>query len=103
MYYAATNSYASATSVGFANTWSAIGFATRQMRDAYVARATDLATKSILASELRKYGKTSASVDYFDAEGAFHQCIAHGDFFRTGYTIDPVTAEMLTDGTWTHG
>lgn len=55
MFYAAVNNYASETSIGFANTWGVIAFESRAARDAYVAKATDLATRPILRSEIRRY------------------------------------------------
>lgn len=66
MYYAAINSYATETSVGFANTWGVVRFADRASRDEYVEEATDLATKAILAKEVKNYGGVSA--DYKDGE-----------------------------------
>lgn len=55
MFYAATNSYASETSTGFANTWGVLAFSTRAARDAYVASATDLATRAITRREITQY------------------------------------------------
>lgn len=94
MYYAAINSYATETSVGFCNTWSVIGFATRFTRDAYVWEATDLATKAILASELRQYGAKPGQVSHYTAEGEFMAHIERGEFSRTGDTIDATTGRV---------
>ncbi len=88
MYYAAINSYATDTSVGFSNTWSAIGFATKETRDAYVHCATDLATKAILASELRQYGEKPGQVSHYTADGTFMQHVQRGEFFATGDVLD---------------
>jgi len=106
MHYAAVNSYATQASVGFSNTWSVIGFATKTMRDAYVRRATDLATRAIKISEFRKYGAKRGEVSYYDATGAFFTADRSGQEiveYRTGMTIDPITAKPITDGVWTHG
>ena len=91
MYYAAVNSYATAASIGFFNTWSCIGFATRQMRDAYVARATDLATKSIKSSEIRTYGGKPGQVNYYNAGGDLQLWTPNG-YMYGGHEIDPTTA-----------
>lgn len=101
MYYAAINSYSTDTSVGFANTWAVIGFATKAMRDAYVERATDLATRAIKAAEIREYDGKPGQVPHYDQEGSFFQYYA-GEFFRTGAAIDPSTAAPIADGIWTH-
>ena len=94
MYYAAINSYATDTSVGFCNTWSAIGFATKAARDAYVHCATDLATKAILASELRQYGEKPGQVSHYTADGEFMAHMQRGEFSRTGDTIDTTTGRV---------
>ena len=97
MYYAAINSYATDTSVGFCNTWSAIGFATRATRDAYVHCATDMATRAILASELRSYGEKPGHVSHYTADGAFmqhRQYMQRGEFSATGDTIDTTTGRV---------
>ena len=54
-YYGATNSYASATSVGFANTWIVYAFRSRAERDEWVSNATDRATRAITRREIPKY------------------------------------------------
>lgn len=63
MYYAATNSYSTDTSVGFCNTWFCISFPTRAARDEYVRQCPKLATKAIKASEVRKYGGLGWTLD----------------------------------------
>lgn len=101
MFYAAVNSYATETSVGFSNTWGAIGFATRAMRDAYVLRATDLATKAINADKLRNYGCKRGQVSYYDASGSLFTVDKNGPdivAYRTGDAIDPVTAARVVSG-----
>jgi len=55
MYYAATNSYATETSVGFYNTWGVMAFETKKERDQFVKDATDLATKAITRREVPGY------------------------------------------------
>lgn len=57
MFYAANNSYASATDIGFANTWFVVGFETRRERDDYVAAATDMAARAITRAEVRQYAQ----------------------------------------------
>ena len=106
MFYAATNRYASQTSYGFSNTWSVLGFATRAMRDAYVARATDLATRAISSAEISKYGGKRGLVDYYDAKGDFWMWCpgSYGSKASVGYgshSIDPVTARPVK-GEWAH-
>jgi hypothetical protein len=54
-FYAATNLYASETSIGFANTWIVRVFETRSSRDAYVDAARDMATRAILKQDIRRY------------------------------------------------
>lgn len=106
MFYAAVNGYATESSIGFSNTWSVIGFATRTMRNAYVYRATDLATKAIKADQVRDYGGKLGQVSYYDAGGSFFTVDKNGPdivAYRTGMTIDPVTAKPITDGVWMHG
>lgn len=95
MFYAAVNSHATDTSIGFANTWGVIGFATKTMRDAYVARATDLATKSITSKEVGKYDARLGQISYYDAAGDLMEHTQHGEFSRGGLSIDPVTAEPV--------
>ncbi len=55
MFYAAINSYASETDIGFANTWGVLAFSTRAARDAYVESAIDLATRAITRREISNY------------------------------------------------
>lgn len=99
MFYAAGNNYANETSVGFCNTWYVIGFATRQTRDAYVQRASDLATRAIKHDEMRKYNEQPGAVSHYDAEGFFHQaCGEKGQFIATGKQIDPATAKVIESG-----
>lgn len=93
MYYAAINSRATETSIGFANTWGVLGFATRQMRDAYVKRATDMATRAITSKEVSIYGAKIGQIDHYDAEGDLMVSTQRGEFCRGGYSIDPVTAK----------
>lgn len=69
MYYAAKNTYASATDIGFANTWYVLGFATKAMRDLHVKNASDLATRAITTREFKRYGAKHGQVDYFDSTG----------------------------------
>ncbi len=97
MYYAATNSYATQTSIGFSNSWHVIGFATRAMRDAYVEQAKDLATKSIKAAEIAAYSGKRGQVDFYDADGNYHMHMQAGEFGPTLRQIDPLTAAMITD------
>ena len=54
-FFAADNRYANETSIGFANTWRVLVFATKKDRDEYVARATDQATRAILKRDIGKY------------------------------------------------
>ena len=95
MYYAAVNSYATETSIGFANTWGVLGFATKAMRDAYVKRATDLATKPITSRELRDYDARTGEVSYYDTTGRLHIHMGRGEFADGGEFIDPVTAQLV--------
>lgn len=92
MFYAAVNSRASETSVGFANTWGVLGFATKAMRDAYVQRSTDMATRSITSKEVGKYDAKLGQIDHYDAAGDLMVHTQRGEFCRGGYSIDPVTA-----------
>ena len=94
MFYAAINTRATETSIGFCNTWGVIGFATKAMRDAYVKRADDLATQAITAKEVGKYDAKIGEVDYFDAAGDLMVHTQHGEFMRGGKSIDPVTAQQ---------
>ena len=55
IYYAATNSYASTTSVGFANTWNVLGFHSKAARDAFVESRDDMATRAITKREVTRY------------------------------------------------
>lgn len=95
MFYAEVNSHATDTSIGFANTWGVIGFATKTMRDAYVARATDLATKSITSKEVGKYDARLGQINYYDANGDLMEHTQNGEFMRGDVRIDPVTAEVV--------
>ncbi len=95
MFYAAVNSYATQTSIGFSNTWHAIGFATRQMRDAYVKDAKDLATKAIRSNEIRTYGGKPGQVSFYDADGNLQTHMQAGQFTDGGERIDPVTAKVV--------
>lgn len=54
-FYAATNSYASATDVGFSNTWNVLAFDSKTARDAFVESSNDLATRAITKREVTKY------------------------------------------------
>lgn len=92
MYYAAINTHATETSIGFANTWGVIGFSTKAMRDAYVQRATDQATQAITAKEVAKYDAKIGEVDYYDASGDLMTHTQRGEYMRGGRAIDPVTA-----------
>jgi hypothetical protein len=96
MYYAAINSYANATSVGFANTWGVLGFASRKMRDAYVKRATDMATCAITSKDVRKYGARLGQIDHYDATGRLRVIDGQGGFADGGESIDPTTAEIVS-------
>ena len=93
MVYAAVNSHATETSIGFANTWSVLGFATKGMRDAYVERATDMATRAITAKEVGKYNAKIGQISYYDVAGDLIHHMQHGEFARGGHSIDPVTAK----------
>jgi len=52
MFYAATNSYATESSIGFSNTWGAIAFESKSTRDDFVKSSTDLATRAITKKEV---------------------------------------------------
>ena len=54
-FYAASNRYASETSVGFANTWFVLVFNSRTARDEYVQQARDLATRAITRRDVPRY------------------------------------------------
>lgn len=54
-FYAATNNHANTYSVGFANTWFVMAFGSRKARDAFVAAATDRATRAITKREITRY------------------------------------------------
>lgn len=54
-FYAATNDYASETSIGFANTWRILAFESRKSRDEFVKSATDLAAQAISRREFGKF------------------------------------------------
>ena len=62
-FYAAKNTYATNTNIGFVNTWYVAKFATKAQRDAHVEWATDLATKAISSKEIRKYGGVGLEID----------------------------------------
>jgi hypothetical protein len=59
-FYAAENSYGSATSFGFANTWYAIRFDSRQERDEWVSRQNTLTAEKCSAKAARKLGVSMA-------------------------------------------
>ncbi len=82
MFYAAKNTHATETSIGFANTWYVIGFATKESRDQHIKNATDRATQAINADELKKYDAKHGEVSYYDKAGAFFAHIGHGKFAR---------------------
>lgn len=74
-FYAAVNSYATETSIGFANTWSVLVFDSKSNRDTYVRSATDLATRAITRAEIPNYIRAPKpfsgefrGIDRFDAE-----------------------------------
>jgi len=94
MFYAAINRYATETSVGFANTWGVLGFANRVMRDAYVQRAKDMATKAIASKEIGKYDGKRGKINYYAASGDLMVYIIDG-FVCSGLKIDPVTAKRI--------
>ncbi len=54
MYYCKQNHYGSETSCGFANTWFAIKFPNKAMRDDYCNRTNRLDIKPITAKEANK-------------------------------------------------
>ena len=95
MFYAAVNSHATETSIGFSNTWGVLGFATRQMRDAYVKHAKDLATKAITSNEIRTYGGKPGQVSFYDADGNLQSHTQAGEFMDGGERIDPLTAKVV--------
>jgi hypothetical protein len=80
MFYAATNSYATETSIGFVNTWSVVGFEAKAMRDKFVKDATDLATRVCKVSEFGKYNAKRGQLDFIDAEGFKHLHCGNGEF-----------------------
>ena len=99
MYYAAVNSYATETSRGFCNTWSVIGFELRATRDAYVQRATDLATTAIKAAEIRRFGGKRGEVNFFDATGCLWEYDDWASLHReSALRICPQTANAVDDG-----
>ena len=95
MFYAAINSRATDTSIGFCNTWGVIGFATKAMRDAYVSNANDLATQAITSKEFGKYEAKRGQINYYDAAGDYMIHTQNGEFMRGGLSIDPVTARSV--------
>lgn len=54
-YFAVTNSYSTASSLGFSNTWKVLAFTNKTDRDNFVLSSNKLATKSIRKSEIGKY------------------------------------------------
>ena len=99
MYYAAVNSYATSTSVGFANTWSVIGFQTRAMRAAYIQSADDLATRAILSKEIRSYGAKHGEVNFYDADGYLNEFDSWVKTHRqTAVKINIATGKLEDDG-----
>lgn len=83
MFYVAENHYSSETSIGFANTWYVVGFATRAARDAHVAQAKDMATRAIKAAEIRLYGGKPGQVSHYDAQGHYWQHTGGCEFICT--------------------
>ena len=55
LFYAATNSYATESSIGFTNTWNVYAFKSKELRDEYVADANDLSTRVITKREIGEY------------------------------------------------
>jgi hypothetical protein len=55
MFYAAINTYATETDMGFSNTWGVLAFETRAARDAYIDSADDLATRAITRRAVTQY------------------------------------------------
>jgi len=88
-FYAAINSYASSTSIGFSDAWGYLAFDTKKLRDAYVANATDIATKAIRSTECKKYGGYAGK---YDVNGVFTDYL--GYHYR-GKNIDPTTGKPL--------
>ena len=80
MFYAATNSYATVTSIGFANTWNVIGFESKTMRDTFVNKATDIATRVCKVAEFAKYNVKRGKVDFVDSDGFKHLHCGNGEF-----------------------
>lgn len=56
-YFAAGNSFASETDVGFDNTWYVLAFDSRKARDDYVSIARDLATRAIRRDQVTAYAE----------------------------------------------
>lgn len=84
MYYAANNSYASPTSVGFDNTWYVVGFATKADRDAYVSAADGMAARAITRREVKSYAVRETIRDGFDA-GRIGYAVQTGASTRSEY------------------
>jgi len=80
MFYAATNAYATANSIGFANTWDVIGFESKTMRDTFVNNASDMATRTCKVSEFTKYNAKHGQVDFVDSDGFKHIHCGNGEF-----------------------
>lgn len=55
-YYAADNTYGSETDMGFANTWFAIRFSTREQRDEWVQNNRKISAISIKKRQIEDYG-----------------------------------------------
>ena len=54
-YFAATNAYATESSIGFTNTWNVYAFKTKQLRNEYVNDANDLSTRAIPKRSIGQY------------------------------------------------
>jgi len=55
-YYAADNHYGNESSIGFANTWYVLAFASKAARDDFVDGSDKASTRAIKASEIKQYG-----------------------------------------------
>lgn len=91
MFYAAKNSWVTETSIGFADTWYVIGFATKQMRDTYVEQAKDRATRTITSQNIKEYGGKVGQIGYYDSLGHFMVYVGDGHFARDCCDVDPLT------------
>ncbi|WP_276973724.1 hypothetical protein [Ferrimicrobium acidiphilum] len=92
MYYARENQYGSNTDYGFANTWHAVGFATKAQREAYCQAADNISVRPIPARELPKYGGNVGHVSYFDSTGQYHEYLGdsgHEPIFELGDGYGP--------------